>query len=77
MLQDPDFTALYQEDSSLTVFRHAIVNFVNQEIEPIAAQIDQQNGFPNELWPKLGAMGLLGITVSEQFNGSNCGFDWA
>lgn len=75
MLQDPDFTSLYQnEDNSLTVFRNAISNFVNQEIEPIAAQIDQQNGFPNELWPKLGAMGLLGITISEQFTGNNFGY---
>lgn len=75
MLQDPDFTMLYQnEDSSLTIFREAIANFVNQEIEPLAADTDQKNQFPNELWPKLGAMGLLGITVSEQFNGSNCGY---
>lgn len=75
MLEHPNFTALYQTtDNDLNIFREAIGNFVTQEIAPIAAQIDQQNGFPNDLWPKLGAMGLLGITVSEQFSGSNCGY---
>ncbi len=75
MLTYPNFDLLYQSDNNtLSLFRESIQNFVNQEIAPIAQQVDQQNSFPHELWPKLGAMGLLGITVQEKFSGSNCGY---
>ena len=76
MLTYPNFDLLYQTDNNaLSIFRESLQNFVNQEIVPIAQKIDQQNGFPNDLWLKLGAMGLLGITVNEKFaGGSNCGY---
>ena len=56
------------------MLREQVAGFVAQEIQPIAAKTDQDNEFPNELWPKLGAMGLLGITVSEQYGGSDMGY---
>lgn len=75
MLAYPNFDFIYQTaNNALTIFRETIQHFVNQEISPIAQQIDQQNCFPHDLWLKLGAMGLLGITVQEQFSGSNCGY---
>lgn len=74
MLQQPNFDTLYDNQGTLGLFRKSIQNFVAQEIAPIAKEIDQLNNFPHELWKKLGSMGLLGITVADNFNGSNCGY---
>ena len=75
MITYPNLDLLYQTDNNtIEIFRETLQDFVKQEIVPLAQKIDQENGFPNELWPKLGAMGLLGITVSEKFSGSNCGY---
>ncbi len=45
-------------------------SFSDDEIAPIAAEVDRANGFPRRLWPKLGALGLLGITVEEEYGGA-------
>ncbi len=56
------------------LLRDSVHQFAQREIAPIAADIDARNEFPNHLWKKLGNMGLLGITVSEEYGGANMGY---
>ncbi|HMT93687.1 isovaleryl-CoA dehydrogenase [uncultured Thiothrix sp.] len=59
---------------TVDMLREAVRSFAAQEIAPLAAETDRSNEFPNQLWPKLGAMGLLGITVPEEYGGSGMGY---
>lgn len=59
---------------TIDLLRDAVHEFAQHEIAPMAAEIDRSNEFPNDLWPKLGDMGLLGITVAEAYGGSEMGY---
>lgn len=59
---------------TVDMLRSHINGFAAAEIAPRAEQIDQDNLFPNDLWKKMGDMGLLGITVKEEFGGANMGY---
>jgi isovaleryl-CoA dehydrogenase len=59
---------------SADMLRDAVTNFAQAEIAPMADQIDRSNEFPNELWMKMGEMGLLGITVPETYGGAGMGY---
>src|SRR6185436_11689421 len=54
--------------------RASVRGFTADEISPLAAEIDRTNEFPRHLWPKLGALGLHGITVEEEYGGSGLGY---
>jgi isovaleryl-CoA dehydrogenase len=59
---------------TVEMLRDAVQEFTAAEIAPIAAETDEKNEFPNHVWKKFGDMGLLGITVSEEFGGSEMGY---
>src|ERR1700736_2318116 len=54
--------------------RETVQDFAGNEIAPRAAEIDKSNQFPRDLWPKIGALGLHGITVEEEYGGAGLGY---
>jgi isovaleryl-CoA dehydrogenase len=59
---------------TVDMIRDQVNAFARDEIAPRAAQIDIDNEFPQDLWRKFGDMGLLGMTVAEEYGGSNLGY---
>ena len=58
----------------IDLLRETVRSFATDKIAPRAADIDASNEFPLDLWPELGDLGLLGITVGEEYGGSNLGY---
>jgi isovaleryl-CoA dehydrogenase len=58
----------------LDLLRETVRSFAQDRIAPRAADIDQSNTFPRDLWPELGELGLLGITVGSKYGGSDLGY---
>jgi isovaleryl-CoA dehydrogenase len=58
----------------LDMLRDLVFKFAQVEIAPRAAEIDKSNEFPGDLWKKMGELGILGVTVSEEFGGSDMGY---
>ena len=59
---------------SAAMIRDSARSFAEKEIAPRAAAIDRDNLFPRDLWPKMGALGLHGITAPEEYGGLNLGY---
>jgi isovaleryl-CoA dehydrogenase len=58
----------------IDMLRNSVYQFAQAELAPRAEQIDKDNEFPADMWAKLGDMGLLGVTVSEEYGGTNMGY---
>ena len=59
---------------TVDMLRDQVRSFADAEIAPRAADIDRENQFPADLWRKLGALGVLGITVEEEYGGAGMGY---
>jgi len=69
-LQDFDFGL----GETIDMLRDSTAAFAQREIAPLAAEVDRSNVFPRALWPKLGQLGLLGITVEPEYGGVALGY---
>ncbi len=67
-------TLNYNLGETIDLLRETVAGFAAEKIAPIAAEVDHTNVFPRHLWPEFGAMGLLGITVPEQYGGAGMGY---
>jgi len=59
---------------TVDMIRDTVASFARTEIAPRAEEIDRTNEFPRDLWPRLGALGLHGITVEEEYGGAGLGY---
>jgi isovaleryl-CoA dehydrogenase len=71
-MSDVDFD--FGLGGTLNLLRHSVSQFTAAEITPRAAEIDSSNEFPRDLWPKLGALGVLGVTAEEAYGGAGLGY---
>jgi len=63
----------FQLGEDIDALRDAVREFAQAEIAPRAAEIDRNDQFPMDLWEKMGSLGVLGITVGEEYGGANEG----
>src|ERR1700733_10547298 len=64
----------FELGAEIDMLRDSVSGFAAAEIAPIAAEIDRSDEFPRQLWPRFGALGLLGITVEDAFGGAGMGY---
>jgi isovaleryl-CoA dehydrogenase len=59
---------------TIDMLRDTVQAFASDEIAPRAADIDRDNVFPSDLWSKFGELGLLGVTIEEEYGGAGLGY---
>src|SRR5690348_10175391 len=64
----------YDLGDTADMIRDSVRSFTSDEIAPIADEVDKSNTFPRHLWPKLGELGVLGVTVEEEYGGAGLGY---
>ncbi len=73
-MSTPYATLQYGHTEEISLLRDTVHQFANSEIAPRSTDIDRDNDFPRDLWGKMGDLGLLGITIPEQYGGSGMGY---
>ncbi len=74
-VQPQPYTTLnFNLGEELDLLRNSVQQWAQHELAPLASDVDRSNDFPSQLWEKMGQMGLLGITVSEQYGGTGMGY---
>ena len=71
---DAGLTMNFGLDPEIEEIRDIVARWVADNLQPIAAEIDEKNEFPRHLWPEMGELGLLGITADEEFGGTGLGY---
>lgn len=74
MLSNSQAFMKFDLDPMIEEMREMVVRWAADRLAPRAAEIDETNEFPRDLWPELGELGLLGITVSEEDGGAGLGY---
>lgn len=74
MLKNSSFMLDFDLGETADAIRETTARFASAEISPIAEAVDKTNSFPRQLWPKLGALGLHGVTVEEEWGGAGLGY---
>ena len=59
---------------TIDALRESVASFCSKELAPIASKIDESNEFPRSIWPKLGELGVLGMTVEQSYGGVDLGY---
>ena len=59
---------------TIDALRESVASFCSKEVAPIASKIDESNEFPRSIWPKLGELGVLGMTVEQSYGGVDLGY---
>ena len=70
------FTASMRFDlgEDIHALQTLVHRFAQEQIKPLAADVDRDNQFPAQLWKQLGDLGVLGVTVDEDFGGGGLGY---
>ena len=68
------FYDILQLDEMRTDLRESIEKFADEEVKPLRESMDKEDVFPKHMWKRMGDMGLLGITVEEEFGGMGLGY---
>ncbi len=74
MTSNTDYGLDFALGEDIDMLRDTVRRFADAEIAPIAADIDRSNEFPNHLWRKMGELGVLGVTVEEEYGGAALGY---
>ena len=67
-------TMKFDLGEDVNALREMVHRWAQERVKPMAAEIDRSNAFPPELWTEMGELGLLGITVGEEFGGSGMSY---